>query len=233
MAKLRTIARIFLKKAGLIQLFFDILSWRRNMLHDYQITGLYDKGYAVSHGYDTQHDMIIKSAHSKEIIRLLSPAKVLVGGCSYGNSVKALRSHGISTYGFDIYPNLLDVCDKDIKPYLKQGSMLNIPFSSEDKFDTFLATDVFEHIQMKNIPRLASEIWRLEVKYIATIINHDGLQPGHVTLKPLSWWESQFYDYFERIRQMKTNVHSGIYALDPIKYPRSKFTFWERKFIAP
>lgn len=222
----RKLGRSILEKTSLLGFFFDLISWRRNMWSERKLISIYNREYVSNHGYNTEEDYRIKEAHAREIIRLLNPRKVLIAGCALGNAVLAFRKQGIEAYGFDIIPNLLDMCRSEIKPYIREGSILAIPFNREEDFDVFVCTDVFEHIQIKNIPKMVDEIYRIGVIWIATIICHDGLSPGHVTLKPLSWWERQFKGKFTLCRDIKTDIFPGIYGLDPAK--KAKFTFWRR-----
>ena len=143
--------------------------------------------------------------------------------------IRALRNIGIEAYGFDISPDLDEIIADDVRPYIKKGSILNIPFSSSDNFDAFIAVDVFEHIPMGQIKRMVEEIAGINAKYMIAVINHFDFQfAGHITMKPLPWWQKKFSDYYKidkNIDFFKKNI-PPLYSLD--NNPEHKFTFWKK-----
>jgi len=224
--KLRKYGRITLEKMGLLELFLDIFTFYRNIRPLSRLDNIYDCNYISNYGYDSAEDLRLKESQAREISRLLSPRKVLVAGCAQGNAVLAFHHLGIEAWGFDIIPSALPE-DHFLRTYIKQGSILNIPFSREDHFDTFVCTDVFEHIYLKDIPQMVNEIYRIGADSLALIINHDGLYKGHVTLKPLKWWARQFDGKYRLSDKIKTPLVPGTYGFDPA-CGRNHFTFWER-----
>lgn len=222
--KIRQFIRQFLEKTSLLDYFYDIYSFYHNIRYSSSNNALVDN-LTYNTLYSTERDLITKDFHAKEINQLLEPSKVLVAGCSNGNAVLAFHKIGIEAYGFDIFP-IKSNDNYNLIKYLRQGDMLAIPFSENDNFDVFVCTDVFEHILMRNVPMMVNEINRLGVNWMAIIIGH-GLSPGHVTLKPLKWWEKQFKGKFRYCQDIKTKTYPGIYGLDP-SISRSFFTFWKR-----
>jgi hypothetical protein len=214
--------RNILKRLRLLELFYDVYSWYQN-LKPVLPQEINKKDTIYISLYESEADLQTKRCHTKELNRLLNPQKVLVSGCSKGNAVAAFREIGIEAWGFDIFP-VED--DNILKKYIKQGSILSIPFSSEDNFDLFLCTDVLEHIYMRDISLMKNEIYRLNTKWMAVIIGQ-GLSDGHVTLKSLQWWEKQFQGKFGLCPEIKTELWPGVYGLDPQVSP-SHFTFWKR-----
>lgn len=214
--------RNILERLRLLELFFDTYSWYHNLRAIIPKKNDNKDAIFISF-YDSEADLRTKRYHAKELTRLLNPHKVLVAGCCRGNAVAAFHEIGIEAWGFDIFP-VED--DNKFKEHIKQGSILSIPFSNEDNFDLFLCTDVFEHIYMRDIPCMVNDIHRLNIEWMALIIG-SGLSEGHVTLKPLRWWEKQFQGKFRLCSEIKTEFRPGVYALDPKESP-SHFTFWKR-----
>ncbi|GAI29747.1 unnamed protein product [marine sediment metagenome] len=60
--------------------------------------------------------------------------KLLDIGCAFGYIVKRLRDKGFDALGIDISEYALSQAPEDIKPYLKQGSVDNLPWP-EKYFD--------------------------------------------------------------------------------------------------
>jgi hypothetical protein len=143
-------------------------------------------------------------------------------------AVAAFRKLGIDAWGFDISSDLDEIAIPEAKPYMRMGSMLDIPFGPEDCFDCLVTTDVLEHVQLKYIDRMFHELARLDCRWMAHIINHASMQPDHMTLKPLKWWAGKAARYYT----LRTDIHAKetgnprVYGLngDPLHV----FTFWER-----
>jgi hypothetical protein len=224
--KFRKYLRSILEKIGLLRLFFDVYTLYQNIKPSIRLDKFYDGEYISQYSYDSAEDLQLKEYHAREICRLLNPRKVLVAGCAQGNAVLAFHNLGIEAWGFDIIPNALPE-SHFLRTYLRLGNILNIPYSREDNFDTFVCTDVFEHIYIRDIPQMVNEIYRVGVDSLALIINHDGLNPGHVTLKPLGWWARQFQGKYKFSDEIKTSLVPGVYGLDP-SFGRPKFTFWKK-----
>jgi hypothetical protein len=224
--KLRKYGKITLEKMGLLEFYFDFYTFYQNIRPLSRLDSIYNCNYISNRGYDSAEDLRLKESHARETARLLNPKKVLVAGCAQGNAVLAFHNLGIEAWGFDIIPCALPE-NHYLRTFIKQGSILNIPFSREDNFDTFVCTDVFEHIYIKDIPQMVNEIYRIGADSLALIINHDGLCQGHVTLKPLTWWVRQFQGKYRLADSIKTTVVHGCYGLDPSS-GRPYFTFWEK-----
>lgn len=242
---LRAASRSVLDALGLLESFRaararlerEMFTFRQNRLTPEQIEVIYAAAYhqranyGVESGADTgwEPDSVIKTAHAMAIIEALPGiGRVLVGGCSSGMGVAAFRRLGTDAWGFDISPDLDSIVLPEVKPYVRRGSMLDIPFSAADGFDCFVTTDVLEHIQLKHVDRMFGEMGRLACRWMAHLINHTSIQPDHMTLKPLSWWAGRAAGYY-RLRpniRAKETGNPRIYGLngDPLHV----YTFWER-----
>ncbi len=190
---LKTITLMTLERLRLLPLARkiqrDIFSIKKNQLTELEIDAIYVAQYHENAGYgeskDTvsewETDEIIKLAHGKSIIQVLPQVKkILVGGCSSGMAVKAFRELGLDAWGFEISADLDRIVIPEVKKYIRYGSMTNIPFTKEDNFDCLVTTDVLEHIQLKSIKHMISEIERINCPYMAHLINHTAMTPDHM-----------------------------------------------------
>jgi len=238
---LKTIILETLDKLGLLpfmrKIQYDFFSWRKNRLTQSEIDAIYVAQYHQMAGYGEsqetsiswESDDIIKLAHARAIIQTLPDIKkLLVGGCSSGMAVLAFRKLGVDAWGFEISPDLDRIVIPEVKAYIRQGSMTDIPFESSDNFDCLVTTDVLEHIQLKDIKRTVSEMARLNSKYMIHLINHTAMTPDHMTLKPLKWWVNQFKPYYRFCSDLdaKETGNIRIYGLngDPLHV----YKFWEK-----
>jgi len=95
----------------------------------------------------------------------LNPKNCLDVGCGTGKLVRWLRFLGIEAYGVEISKDAINMADKNVKLYLKQGDIINLPYDS-DQFDLVVTSDVFEHIEKSKIKKSASETIRIAKKYL-------------------------------------------------------------------
>jgi len=216
----------------------ELFTRHQNRLTPEQIAAIYRVEYHNKSHYGEfnndnsgwEPDSIIKLAHARAICQVLPHIKkVLVGGCSSGMGVLAFRRLGVDAWGFDVSPDLETMVLPDVKMYIRQGSMTNIPFVERDGFDCFLTTDVLEHVQLKDIKYAVEEMRRLNCSWMVHLINHHSIQPDHMTLKPLKWWAKRMYPYYRLRSDLYTMEckNPRIYGLngDPLHV----YTFWERR----
>lgn len=210
---------------------------RQNRLSQDQIEAIYFSQYHEKANYGKfednnsgwESDAVIKLSHARAILHILPDIKkVLIGGCSSGMGVLAFRQLGIEAWGFDISSDLERIVLPEVRNYVRRGSMTKIPFEENDHFDCFVTTDVLEHVQVKDVKYMFREMNRLNFRWMAHLINHTAIQPDHMTLKPLTWWEKQAYPFY-RLRSDLKALDCGnlrIYGLngDPLHV----YTFWER-----
>lgn len=230
-----------LKRAGLFHIVrrfaCELFTLRQNFRNESSIRGIYRKEYHVSVGYGEEAnspggriaDSIIKREHAESILDVLPLRKVLVGGCSGGMAVKAFREAGIEAWGFDISPNLGDILLPDVARFVKCGSMTSIPFSERDAFDALITSDVLEHVQLRRIDLMFSEMEKLRCPWMVHLINHTQIQEDHMTLKPLRWWERRFVKVgyvLRRDLECPISEIEGLYGLNGNSDHR--YTFWER-----
>lgn len=84
-----------------------------------------------------------------------------------------------------------------VKPNTVRNDMRNLPFTT-DKFDAVVCLDTLEHIPENAIPNTLQEIKRVLHSdgraFLVPNIGEDAatsLDPSHVTMKPLDWWQKQ------------------------------------------
>jgi|SRR6185295_19151048 len=162
----------------------------------------YDANYHKSNQY-IQGDPLevsIKKVQAKIIKELAGGGKCVIGGCSNGELIRQCRVIGIDAWGFDVIPNIRDIAFPEAREFLRMGSLTGIPYSKEDGFETLIAIDVLEHIPERDIPRMIEEWKSLGVRKLILLINLNQFWfPGHITLRPLWWWEKQWQTHFSLV----------------------------------
>lgn len=175
-----------------------------------------DQNYSNGHQFETWY----KGRIVDSITRLLAPAKVLDAGCSAGEVVRQLRARGVDAHGFDLCPDLATIAYPEVRPFVCEGSVTAIPFGPEHGFDTLTAFDVFEHIPEDRVPAMVDEFARLGVRRVVALIALCEFQyKGHLTLRPLTWWDRAFGPRFRRRSDARTlGAMATDFGGDPGKY---------------
>ena len=191
----------------------------------------YDDNYHSEQGYtqSTEDEQILKSIQAGIVHVLVQPTKTLFAGCSFGEIVRQSRNLHMDTWGFDVIPNLSHHAFPDIQPYLREGSLSAIPYGPEDGFDTMVAIDVFEHLPETSLEAVISELDRMNFDTLVLLINlNDASFLGHITMRPLSWWEDKLSTHFELTHvQSEFDSFPRCYSNDG-DYNR-QWTVWKRR----
>ena len=190
----------------------------------------YDESYNRDNNY-TEGDPVeieIRTVQASLIKELANPGKCVIAGCSNGELVRRCRSEGIEAYGFDVIPNLNDIAFKEVRDYLRVGSLADIPYDASDRFDTLIAVDVLEQIPETEIPAMVEEWTRMGFGKLVFLINLNQFWfPGHITLRPLSWWGEQWKSCFRLSRTLRRNESlPKIYSNNGLY--NQQWTLWER-----
>jgi hypothetical protein len=170
-------------------------------IDDASLAALYAGDYHTSQNYavGSATETAFKRHVIDQLVKYGDPGKVLDAGCSAGEVVRQLRERGIDAWGFDLCADLDRIAYPETRPFLRRGSVDQIPFGPADGFSTLLALDVFEHIPERSIRPMVEEFLRLGVRrivaHIALVEFH---YVGHITLRPLSWWDRQLAPWFQR-----------------------------------
>jgi SAM-dependent methyltransferase len=155
------------------------------------------------------------------VARIRDLSRVLDVGCSAGEVVRLLRDRGIDAHGFDVCPDVASHAARSVAPFLRAGPLAAIPYSAADGFDTLVALDVFEHIPEHLIGAMVGEFARLGVKRIVTrIALCEFHHAGHVTLRPLSWWDRQLSPWFHRVTDATSRELAAAFDADRARYLR-------------
>ena len=207
----------------------DITTWYYRNARVSDLVGIYDAAYHDNYGASNASEVKIKKAQAQALRQTFAENKILVGGCADGLLVQELRNVGFDAYGFDLSKAALANAGTDIRPFLREGSLTNMPFDAADEFEMFVAVDVIEHIPERNIDAVVAELQRLRIECLALVINCSDLQcAGHVTMKPLRWWKERLKDAYsiEDDFRINTNGIPRVYSLD--ESAEDKFTFWRK-----
>jgi len=203
-------ARAMLQKVSEMLLPFHTGAFRD--VTDAELAALYAGDYHRSQNYATNSDFEtnFKRAFVNLLLHVTKPRKVLDAGCSAGEVVRQLRERGVDAWGFDLCRDLDAIAYPEVAPYLRQGDMAAIPFGPEDGFDTVLALDVFEHLPEHRIADMLAEFVRLGVKRVlARIAVCEFQYEGHITLRPLTWWDEQLQPFFRRRSERESCAHTA------------------------
>lgn len=130
----------------------------------------------------------------------LNPKNCLDVGCGNGRLVYYLRKLGIDAFGVEISKYALETAPKELKPYLKCGDIVKIPYQ-DNSFDLVLTFDVLEHIERSKLKKAVEETIRVSRKWILhkiyTIENHwinlfHKKDFSHLSVFPSSFWVNLF-----------------------------------------
>lgn len=94
-----------------------------------------------------------------------NPKNCLDIGCGTGKLVLWLRRLGIDAYGIDISKNALDLADKSVRPFLKVGDIIDLPYK-DNQFEYVVTYDILERIDRSKINKAVEESIRVSSKYI-------------------------------------------------------------------
>ncbi len=134
---------------------------------------------------------------AEQVLEAVGDARILVAGCGKGEGLLKLRELGADAWGIDISPDLDEILLQSARPWVRRGSVHSIPFQDKEKFDVLLCLGILEHLPEDFVPKVTEEAKRLGIKRLITMIDHDDfIRPGHLTLRPLSWWAEKFSNHY-------------------------------------
>ncbi len=124
------------------------------------------------------------------------PKSVLEIGCARGYILKRLQDQGIRANGLEISRHcwLTRVCEGIINKDICETPW---PYK-EGEFDLCFSIATLEHIPEEFLPKVLAEMARVSSSGLHGIDfgnNDDGFDRTHITLRPRSWWEGQFFKY--------------------------------------
>ncbi|MFA5136062.1 MAG: UMP kinase [Patescibacteria group bacterium] len=95
----------------------------------------------------------------------LNPKTCLDVGCGTGRLIRILRWLKIDAHGSEISKTALELITDSIKPYVKEGDILNLPYK-DNEFDLVTSFDVLEHVERSKIRQAVKETIRVSNKHI-------------------------------------------------------------------
>mmetsp|Transcript_122890 Transcript_122890/g.393690 ORF Transcript_122890/g.393690 Transcript_122890/m.393690 type:complete len:190 (-) Transcript_122890:31-600(-) len=122
---------------------------------------------------------------------------VIVLGCSHGLGAVGLQSRGYLAYGVDVAEKAIQLavatrgrtCGEGDEPCFVQASLTQLPYES-GKFDAGISSDVLEHIQPADVPRVVSEISRVVRRVL--VLQIAGWADDCATCQDEVWWGEHF-----------------------------------------
>lgn len=126
--------------------------------------GTRDQGYGGFY-YDGRWKPIVKKM--AEVYDLTNESTVLDIGCAKGfmlHDLKALLP-GITVAGIDISEYGIEHAMEDIKPYLKIGNCVELPYPSK-KFDASFAVNIFHNLPLEYCKKAIQEMIRVTKKHM-------------------------------------------------------------------
>lgn len=166
-----------------------------------------------------------------DVLSLGRTETILDFGCAKGYAVKALRMLYRKAWGCDVSRYAIKSCDTNIKEYLKLCNGYPVPF--EQEFDSVIAKDVLEHINLQDLPGILSELRKCAKQMFAIVpLGNDedrfivpayDLDKTHQLAKNEEWW-------MDRFRQSDWRVMSFRHRIEGIKdnwmhYPKGNGFF--------
>jgi len=187
-----------------LQRLMDGQSFKGTVISPYRIdASFYDRDYYKEkkgeYRWNIFHNLV--NFYRALIIKIfLKPKNCLDVGCGTGGLVKWLRFFGIDAFGIEISKDALELAEKNIKPFLKIGDIVKIPYP-DNYFDLVVTFDVLEHLDRSKIKKAILETIRVSKKFILhkiyTIENKwitftHGEDFSHVSVFSKKYWQNIF-----------------------------------------
>jgi len=124
--------------------------------------------------------------------------------------VKWLRFFGVDAYGVEISQDALNLAKDSVRPYLKKGDILGLPYKDK-QFDLVLTFDVLEHLEKSKLGKAIEETVRVAKKHILHKIyttENDwmtlfhGKDFAHLSVFPAKYWR-QVFQSVEGVQTLK------------------------------
>lgn len=197
--------------------------------------GFYDREYFTGkkggHRFAHAESIFGKLFHSAlnlyraALIKIFfNPKNCLDVGAGTGGLVAALRLLGIDAYGVDISKYAVEEADKNIKRYLKNADIINIPYP-DNSFDLVVTYDVLQHVERSKIKKAVEETIRVSKKYIL----HKIYTPENIWYNFLHSRDFSVISFFPKKYWQK--IFSSIANISILSQRLRLPTFIETKFV--
>jgi hypothetical protein len=210
-----------------------------------QAATVYDHDYMVRNNYCVRspEEARLKEIQARLIERVLRPRRALVAGCAAGELLVPLLERGVDAWGFDfaqglqrfVYPEVrdrvlrFDVADVGRFPFEQTGG----------RFDTFVAIDLFEHVEEARVERMLDGV-AASFDKLALVISSSPDFEGHVCVRPFQWWlarlEARGFELLHEPRSLEPH-EGGVYGVrqfDGVRDDMSEqLVFFRRRAAAP
>jgi len=190
-----------------LQRLMDGESFKGTVISPYRIdASFYDRDYYMGKKGDYRwiiFDDLVNFYRALMIKIFLKPKNCLDVGCGTGKLVKWLRFLGIDAFGIEISKDALELAEKKVKPFLKLGNIVKIPYP-ENYFDLVVSFDVLEHLERSKIKKAILETIRVSKKFIIhkiyTIENSwisfaQGEDFSHISVFSKKYWQNLFSSF--------------------------------------
>jgi len=139
-------------------------------------------------------------------------------GCAWGKTLEYWENKKVKAYGVDVSKETVAYCQKKkFRCYLASATDLSI--FKNNKFDLYMATDVYEHLRTEDLDYAMKEAIRITKKYLV-IRPHpvlDKRKTLHLTVWELSKWEDFFKKYNLNIIPIGDNgetVYKNVFLME-------------------
>ena len=146
------------------------------------------------------------------------PESVLDVGCAFGFIVSRLRSLGINAFGVDISGYALSRAYDEVKPYLKQGDVGQLPYADKE-FDFVFSSGVLEHLPADDLNKAVKEIQRVSRRGIMGVsckddpTTHEDDDKTHLVILTQKEWQGMFPSQYKVISDSEASWIRNTYSL--------------------
>lgn len=133
---------------------------------------------------------------------------VLDLGANKGYTMLAFLEKHYDVWGIDILEDKSDIIDSPdniVREHYILGSVCDMP-KFPKKPDIIISINVFEHIPVNKVSKMAIGIEQLGAKYLVFVISKDIMSEGHITLKGTNWWVRKF-PHYRLMRELKHSLN--------------------------
>jgi len=135
-------------------------------------------------------------------------------GCAWGKTLKYWKKKGTDVIGVDVSEKIVEKCKRQgHKSYL--ASATDLSMFKDKQFDLYMATDVYEHLRIKDLRNAIEEAKRITKKYLLIrphpTLDKRGRRNIKKALHLTVWSIDQWQKFFEEsgltiVEEIENNV---------------------------